>query len=325
MLLAVGLLVDPARADFTIPNVGDAGDAKQAQVDKVDLDILVAGTRGDGVVSGAAVTAQGSPDMTVAVATGVAKIGTTICAITSGNVTITTADGTNPRFDLIVVNNSCTKSATAGTAAASPVFPAIPANSIVLAAVFVPANDTTIAASQIVDKRVIVIPPNPRLFLLGADFTTTSTTASEVTGIGPMTVFAAGNYELTCTLVVRTAATGTGIDFGVNYTGTVTQMVNTLNYPDNGATTTNGTADGTITGDGAEAIVAHSSTLTETTTAPNLNGITGVITANEDFWVRIRSLMTVSDTGDIELWSGSDVAASQVVIRSGSYCSVLTL
>jgi len=141
---------------FTIPNEADAFNQNQAEVDKVDIDILVAGIGGDGVVSGCAVTAQGSPDMTVAVAAGVVKIGTTVVAVTSGNVTIGTADSTNPRIDLITVNNSGTKACTAGTAAAQPVDPAIPANSVVLAAVYVPANDTTIATSQITDKRVLL-------------------------------------------------------------------------------------------------------------------------------------------------------------------------
>lgn len=138
---------------FIIPNEADAFNANQAEPDSVDFDILAAGIGGSGVLSGCAVTAQGSPDMTVAVAAGVIKVGAVVVAVTSGNVTIGTADGTNPRFDLITVNNSGTKACTAGTAAASPVFPAIPSNSVVLAAVYVPASDTTIATNQITDKR----------------------------------------------------------------------------------------------------------------------------------------------------------------------------
>lgn len=140
---------------FTIPNLVDAGFAAQAQVDKVDVDILVAAHNGNRVISGCAVTAQGLPDMTVAVASGSILVNSVTVAVSSGNVTITAANGTNPRFDLIVVDNTGTKSATAGTAAANPVFPSIPANSVVLAAVYVPANDTDIDANQIIDKRVI--------------------------------------------------------------------------------------------------------------------------------------------------------------------------
>jgi len=57
---------------------------------------------------------------------------------------------------LVVINSSATKSVTAGTAAVEPVMPAIPANSVVLATVFVPASDTTIENNQITDRRVIV-------------------------------------------------------------------------------------------------------------------------------------------------------------------------
>ena len=64
-------------------------------------------------------------------------------------------DGKNG-FDLVVVDNTGAKSVTAGTASATPVFPAIPANSAVCAAVYVPATDTAIQSNQIVDKRVII-------------------------------------------------------------------------------------------------------------------------------------------------------------------------
>lgn len=141
---------------FTIPNNPDAFNAHQAEVDKVDLDIIIQGIKGEGVVTGCAVTAQGSPDMTVAVAAGYVAIGGALAAVSSGNVTIGAADATNPRIDLITVNNSGTKACTAGTAAASPVFPAVPASSVAIAAVYVPATDTTIASNQITDKRVFV-------------------------------------------------------------------------------------------------------------------------------------------------------------------------
>lgn len=164
----------------------------------------------------------------------------------------------------------------------------------------------------------------PARFLLGSDYTNNSTTGTEITGIGPMTV-ASGTHHLQCHLIVQSAATTTGPQFGINYTGTVTEMANTLEYPDNGTTATTGNADGTVTGAGGELIVAHGSSLTETTTAPNLNVIAGAVAANENFWVRINSLMTVSDAGDIELWSASEVASSQITVQSGSYCQVTTL
>lgn len=141
---------------FTIPNSSAAAFPDQAEPDKVDLDILSAGHDRTGVISGCAVTAQAIPDLTVAVASGVAAVAGTRATVAAGNVVITAADLTNPRFCLIAVDNAGTKSAVVGTAAANPVFPAIPANSVILAAVYVPALDVTIAANQIIDKRVML-------------------------------------------------------------------------------------------------------------------------------------------------------------------------
>ena len=141
---------------FTIPNQSDAGTSSQSEVDAVDFGILVAAYNGTGVVTGGAVTAQGTPDMTVAVAAGTVLINGLHYTISAGNGTITTADSSNPRFDLITINTSGAIVVTAGTAASNPVFPAIPADDAVLAAVHVPAGDTAIATAQITDKRVIV-------------------------------------------------------------------------------------------------------------------------------------------------------------------------
>ena len=52
---------------YGIPNEASAGFADQAEPDAVDFDILAAGFVCNGVTD-AAVTAQGTPDMTVAVA-----------------------------------------------------------------------------------------------------------------------------------------------------------------------------------------------------------------------------------------------------------------
>lgn len=146
---------------FKIPNLSDAYNELQAAPDSRDFEILVNGLLGNGVVSGcAAHTEQGTPNMTVPVASGQVKINNTLVDVIAGNVTITTAHSTNPRFDLIVVNDSGTKSVVAGTASdpetASPVFPAIPADSVVLSAVFVGAGVTAIETEHIIDKRVFV-------------------------------------------------------------------------------------------------------------------------------------------------------------------------
>lgn len=117
--------------------------AQQAAIDGKDV-----------VLSGLAVTAQGSPDMTVAVAKGSVLTNGVLKAVAAANGTITTADATNPRFDLVVINSSGAIAVRAGTPAINPVPPARSANDVIIAIVYVPANDTTISTGQITDVRV---------------------------------------------------------------------------------------------------------------------------------------------------------------------------
>lgn len=141
---------------WTIPDQGEGANDLQSVLFQEYLETLVAGINGvDCVLSGCAVTAQGTPDMTVAVAKGAVLANKTLRAVTAANVTVGTADATNPRLDLIVIDSSGAKQCRAGTAAASPKPPARTANDVVLAVVYVPANDTTIATDQIVDLRVM--------------------------------------------------------------------------------------------------------------------------------------------------------------------------
>lgn len=142
---------------FVIPDSSVAWNAIQTRVQSGDLQIMTDASNGVGVSSGCAVTPQGSPNMTVAVASGTVRIGGADVAVSSGNVTITANATGNPRLDLICVNASGVKSAQAGTAAAVPIYPAIPASSVVLAAVLVPAAAASITANNIVDKRVFVV------------------------------------------------------------------------------------------------------------------------------------------------------------------------
>lgn len=125
-----------------------------------------------------AVTANGTPNMSVNVALGWAAIvGTfqsnmgTYVAYNDGvqNLTITTANGSNPRIDRIVMTvsdsfysgalNQVAFQVIAGTPAGSPVAPAVPTNSISLATVLVGTGVTTIVAGNITDTRVLATTP----------------------------------------------------------------------------------------------------------------------------------------------------------------------
>ena len=109
----------------------------------------------------------------------------------------------------------------------------------------------------------------------------------------------------------------------MNFDSTQSIIIANMEYPDTGSTATTGNADGTVTGDGAELLMARSSTLSESTTAPNLNGITGVASASEDFLVRITGIVITTGSGELELWSATDVVSSQVDIRTGSSLTII--
>ena len=145
-----------------------------AQYDRLTAQALWATT---GIIgsSSLAVTQNSPAGMSVRIASGWAAIvGTTTTNMGVYTVfndattvaTITAADFTNPRIDLVCVtvrdafysgaNNDVIFNVIAGTPAGSPVAPATPANSIALATVAVAANASTIVTADITDVRVLV-------------------------------------------------------------------------------------------------------------------------------------------------------------------------
>lgn len=147
---------------FTVYNDVDTAIDDLAELHKVHLAILAGATGGiapagaSGVLEGGAVTAQGSPDNTVAVAIGKGRGGGRYVAWTAGNVTMTAAHATLARMDMVSVSQAGTKTYTAGTAAANPTPPDVPTGHVPLAIVYVPATDTTLSSDQIQDVRVFI-------------------------------------------------------------------------------------------------------------------------------------------------------------------------
>jgi len=159
----------------TIPNAPTAGGSKRPSgIFQADIDGIIGAIAGDGVLAGLGVSPQGTPDMTVAVAAGQARVGGYFPFVAAQNVTIAAADSTLDRFDLVVCDYNGVVSRVAGTAAAQAMIPAVPANSISLAKVFVKAAATAIrndgvqfADQQMVfDDRCLV----PDFFDIGDDF-----------------------------------------------------------------------------------------------------------------------------------------------------------
>jgi hypothetical protein len=129
----------------------------KASINEIVQDLLDTG--GYGVINGGVVSAQSTANMTVQVtecalrtATGARQIG-----VTNSSITITAADTTNPRVDIIYIDSTGTIQYLQGTPAANPVAPSTPTGGQLLAQISVASNQTTITNSNITDCRKMLI------------------------------------------------------------------------------------------------------------------------------------------------------------------------
>jgi hypothetical protein len=107
----------------------------------------------------------------------------------------------------------------------------------------------------------------------------------------------AGTYLFEYFIVWRSGATGTGVAFAVDYTGTVTRIRATRHYQSTGAAAATGVSDGVsavLTG----TLVEHHSTNADNGA---LGPTTGVASTTEDQFDYIRGIMVVSDSGNLNL------------------------
>lgn len=139
---------------LVLPNNADATYPRQAVPMAADIAALQAGAVGNGVISGMAASVVSG--LTTRIAAGQACVDGYYPFVVQTDVTHGTADGTNPRIDLICIDYNGTVAITAGTAAAKPVAPAIPANNTLLCMVYIPAGTTTLTSGMLTDKRVAV-------------------------------------------------------------------------------------------------------------------------------------------------------------------------
>lgn len=120
----------------------------------VDIAAVIAGVRGNGVLTGLAVSESTTPAMTVLVASGDCKISNVVYTESSGqNLNISNGDATHPRKDIVVYDATAGNPAIVeGTPAAAPVSPDIPSGDIYLAMVHVAANETTSVVNADIDE-----------------------------------------------------------------------------------------------------------------------------------------------------------------------------
>jgi microcystin-dependent protein len=135
---------------FNIPNDPDTNYTDQAEPDSGDFKILAGSLYG--VLNGLAVTP--GTGMNVLIASGNAIVSGSLVQLASQQTGFIGAAGPKPRFDLVGININGQVTVTVGQSADNPVFPSIPANTTILASVYVPVGTSVITAPLLVDKRV---------------------------------------------------------------------------------------------------------------------------------------------------------------------------
>lgn len=196
---------------------------------EADLDNLIMALKGSGIVSDTdcAVAAQGSPDMTVAVAAGQVVVDGTVATVSSGNVAISASDPSNSRIDLITVDTAGTKAAVTGTPSATPKPPALPAGRILLALISVAAAAVNIQNSNISNRRLRA-QNDQKAVASGVNMLTTS---RNVAGQGPL-VRSEGS-DTNIAMSFSTKGTGNFGFFTGNFARTVLSIENvasSVNY-----------------------------------------------------------------------------------------------
>lgn len=128
----------------------------------VELNSIIQSCRGDGVLSGLEVTEQGTPSMTLDVGAGRCIVDNKPYTESSTTtVTIGSAHATLPRIDIVyydtsAINGTGDTEVLEGEPSSIPRPKDTPNGDILLAMVNVPASDTVITNSQIIDDRILV-------------------------------------------------------------------------------------------------------------------------------------------------------------------------
>jgi len=119
------------------------------------VEIAFSETTGYGVVNGLGVNANGTPNMSVLVSTGVSHLvsGKRKGYIAPTTVNISVSNALYPRKDIIYIDTLGVITCGQGTAEQNPVTPNTPTNCILLAEITVRANTTSIIQTDITDKR----------------------------------------------------------------------------------------------------------------------------------------------------------------------------
>lgn len=140
----------------------------------------------------------------------------------------------------------------------------------------------------------------------------TSTTAAIVTDFSQATT--AGTFKFVYYIRYRSTATGTGVSFAVNYSGTVTSFIWNQRWVSTSSTASvNGATQNDVAAAGR--VIGNFASRAAFTTARGNTG--SVDTADSDLLMIIEGLMVVTVAGNLELYMGSESTTS-VSIREDS-------
>lgn len=142
-----------------------------------------------------------------------------------------------------------------------------------------------------------------RYAFLSADRTSSSTTYADVTDLS-FPVSANVNYQIDCTLTYQTAATTTGIGFALNGPASPSMVVGAMEASTSGVAASRNQFN------------AYNGTTKSS----------GVQTASANQSANLRALFrNGANSGTLSLRYASEVAASNAVVKAGSYCTLIEL
>ena len=147
---------------------------------------------------------------------------------------------------------------------------------------------------------------------LSADLSNSTTTLTKVTNLDQ--AVGVGTWVFMYFIRHQAAATTTGIQFSVNYTGTVTSFVANKRIVESTTAASTGAQSGAANG---VTLVSGGSAREKSTTTP-LGKTISADAINANLLTIIEGLMVITVAGNIELYHGSEVAAATTVKQASS-------